>query len=200
MSKRNILKRMICSALSLIFILAIMAVNVSAEESTKVVTVVQEQTLVTDHFIVADIIGQYRNTTYSYDDGSYKGTLAFSQITGIQQLEQVPVPVPSGNRYYRYNYKITYTGTVNKYIKEYKDVTVTQSKSEVFAINTNINAVYSGSTYKYDDGTYSGTLTFSKITNVRQGEVVPVFSPSGTVYYRYTCDVTYTGTVTKYIF
>ncbi|HEX9060066.1 MAG TPA: hypothetical protein VF941_07785 [Clostridia bacterium] len=84
--------------------------------STKYVTVSRDIgiTSTLNGLSIDSLRSQYGNTTYNYDDGTYRGNLAFSDITNITLRGSVPTPGSSAT-YYLYTVTISYAGTVSKY-------------------------------------------------------------------------------------
>lgn len=82
--------------------------------STKYVTVSRDisVTATLNGLSIDSLRSQYGNT--SYDDGTYRGNLAFSDVTNITLRGSVPTPGSSAT-YYLYTVTIKYAGTVAKY-------------------------------------------------------------------------------------
>ncbi len=201
MSKKNYFKRVICSAIAFVVMLSLFNINVFAEStegSTKVVTITEAETrtIHSSNNAIEVIMDEFEGTTYSYDDGTYTGTLTFYNATDITQISAIDT---FGGRYYVYTFNVIYTGTVSKYIQAVtKEVTTTKDISTTvhYSQVSSLLSSYNNTTTNYDDESYKGTLNFSKITDVKQNGVIETF---GGRYYLYSFKVVYSGIVTKYI-
>lgn len=198
MLKKRSIKASICLVMALAIILSFSTTSVFAA-ATKVVTVTQSASAVgplsVANFIQSEFIA---TSTYSYDDGTYKGTL---RCTGISNWTQTYDHYDTVNQVpnFKYTFTATYSGTVTEYPLT-KTVSVVKAASAVGPLNVadfikrEFQAV---STYSYDDGSFKGTLKCTGISNWTQTydhydtvNKVPLF--------KYTFDATYSGTVTQY--
>ncbi len=197
MSKKNCFKRVICSTLAIVVMLSLFSINAFAESSKAVtVTETKTRTIHSSTYAIEAIMNEFEGTTYSYDDGEYAGTLNFYNATNITQVSVIDT---FGGKYYVYTFNVTYNGTVNKYVPNItKEVTTTKAINTAVhysQISTLLNS-YNNTTSYYDDGSFKGTLGFSRITDIKQNGFVDTF---GGKYYYYSFNVVYSGTVTKYV-
>jgi|GEM_PF-1360840 hypothetical protein len=196
MSRKRSLKAGICLVMAVVIILSLSTTNVFAA-STKVVTVTQASSAVGPLNVVNFIQSTFISTvTYNYDDGSYKGTLRCIGISNwTQTYDHYENNVPN----FKYTFDATYSGTVTEYPVT-KAVTVVQASSATgpanvaeFIKSTFISTV----TYNYDDGSYSGTLRCTGISNWTAA--YDHYDTSNNVaILRYTFNATYSGIVTQY--
>lgn len=185
----------ICFSLALLFLLSFKFTNAYAEE-TRDVTVTVPQSITVPDTVINNVLQSISTSTYNYDDGSYKGTLNYSGISGMTQTLYAQYP---DYTLYTYSFNIIYTGTVTKYtvIVTTKDVSVTVSYNITVpdTVINNILQSISNSTYNYDDGSFKGTLHFVSISGMTQ--TLYAQYPNYTLY-TYSFNVTYSGTVTSY--
>jgi hypothetical protein len=140
--------------------------------------------------IESSITNGLNQTTQSYDDGEYRGTLYFTGITFSDQGSYV-------GSLHKYTFVATFSGTVTCYIPDTKTVSQTTTSwlavdpSGASAMEASITNGLSQTTRSYDDGIYSGTLSFSGIVFTDEG------SYAGTLH-KYTFVATFSGTVTRY--
>lgn len=157
---------------------------------TKVVTVYDTMTREIPSDMAQYAIASIKGGCYSkeYNDGQYKGTLKSvdcSIISAVQVGQTIA---------YRYTFKVTYKGTVNRIapLPESKAVTLYDTKTREIPsdmLQYTIASIKGGCfTKDYNDGQYKGTLKSvdcSIISAVQVGQ---------TVAYKYTFKVTYKGT------
>ncbi|HWT76686.1 MAG TPA: hypothetical protein VN258_18465 [Mobilitalea sp.] len=194
MLKKSTFKLGLCFAFLFLFLVSFKSTNAYAAE-TKDVTVTVHQNVTVPDTVISNVLQSISTSTYSYDDGSYKGTLNYSGISGMSQTFYAQYP---SYTLYTYSFDVTYSGTVTKYVPvTTKDVTVTVHYN-INVPNTVINNVLqsiSSSTYSYDDGSYKGTLNYAGISGMTQTFYAQY--PSYTIY-TYSFDVIYAGTATSY--
>lgn len=164
-------------------------------EDTKYVTVTVPQNIACPDYVIGNVMQSISNSTYSYDDGAYKGTLSYAGYSDFASSVYATYPTVT---IYRYTFNVHYAGTVTKYeIPATKYVTA----SRHYDITAPLSAVESirqsmaNSTYAFDDGSYKGTLTYTGISNWSQSYYTEY---PGVVLYHISFDVNYAGTVTKY--
>lgn len=177
----------------LLFLFTFKSPDVLASDS-KFVTVSVPQSIVVPNTVIGNVMQSISNSTYNYNDGAYKGTLQYAGVSDWTETLYAQYPDMA---LYTYTFNVSYSGTVSVIEKVTKTVTVTVPQSIVVP-NTVINNVMqsiANGTYNYDDGGFRGTLSYVGISN--WAEAIYAQYPDVTIY-RYTFDVTYTGTVTSY--
>lgn len=177
----------------LLFLLAAKAPGVLAAE-TKSVTVTVPQSFVVPTTVINNVMQSISNSTYNYNDGDYKGTLQYAGISDWSESFYAQYP---NTILYRYTFNVIYSGTVTEieHITKTITISVPQSATVPRAVINNVLQSISNSTYSYDDGTFRGTLSCAGISDVT--ETFYMQYPD-VILYRYTFNVTYTGTVTSY--
>ncbi len=160
---------------------------------TKVVTVTVPKSVDCPSTAISSVLQSYSTSTYDYDDGDYEGTIS---CTGTSNLTYTSSIVYYGTTIYHYVFDATYSGVVTK-IEQSKTVTVVQSYSVIAPLEAgaSIQQNIGNSAYNYDDGSYSGTLSFVSLSNWTQTYSYTYYN---LVFYHFTYDVTYSGTVTHY--
>ena len=177
----------------LLFLFTFKSPDALASDS-KFVTVSVPQSIVVPNTVIGNVMQSISNSTYNYNDGAYKGTLQYAGVSDWTETLYAQYPDMA---LYTYTFNVSYSGTVSVIEKVTKTVTVTVPQSIVVP-NTVINNVMqsiANGTYNYDDGSFRGTLSYVGISN--WAEAIYAQYPDVTIY-RYTFDVTYTGTVTSY--
>lgn len=200
MLMKNCLKRVISFTLAIMVMLSLFSSNAFAEStgSSKSVTITEAKTRTfhSSTYALEAIMNEFEGTTYSYDDGEYSGTLNFYNATNITQINVIDT---FGGKYYVYTFNVTYNGTVNRYTPNITKVVTTTKAISTTVHYSQISSLltsYNNTTSYYDDGSYKGTLNFSRITDIKQNGYVDTF---GGRYYFYSFNVVYSGTVTKYV-
>jgi len=172
-----------------------MNTNVLAVD-TKVVIVTVPQSVTVPPMIINNILLTISNSSYYYNDGSYKGTLSFSSFSGMTSSLAVQYP---DKRIYTYYFNVIYSGTVMAYsLPPTKDVSVSVPYSITVpnTVLSNIILSISNSSYHYDNESYEGKLCYFGMNEITKTFVAQY--PSYAIY-TYSFTVTYTGTVTKII-
>ncbi|MDF2842839.1 MAG: hypothetical protein K0R00_1265 [Herbinix sp.] len=194
MFKKVGFKLVLCCAFAFLFLLAGKSATVLAEES-KVVSVTVPQSVTVPNTVINQVLQSIANSSYTYDDGSFKGTLPYA---GRSSLTQTLVAQYPDMTLYNYTFTVTYTGTVVKYTQpSTKEVAVSipYTISVPDNVISNVLQSISTSSYSYDDGTYRGTLPCTGISNVTATFVASY--PNYNLY-SYSFTVYYAGTVTSY--
>ncbi len=187
-------KLVLCSVLAFLFLLVGNSSTALAEES-KIVSVTEPRSVTVPDTAINQVLQSIANTSYNYDDGSFRGTLPYA---GRSSLTQTLVAIYPDMTIYNYTFSVTYTGTVVSYSQpSTKEVAVSvpYTISVPDYVISNIMQIISNSTYNYDDGTYSGTLPFTGYSSVSSTFVA---SYPGYNIYSYSFTVYYAGTVTIY--
>jgi hypothetical protein len=193
MSKRISFKIGTLFAFALMITLSFAGIKALAAE-TKVVTVTVPQTVTCPDTAISSVLQSISNSTYSYNDGSYKGTLNY---TGYNSLTSTYYASYPGITLYTYHFNVTYSGTVTQIEITTISVTATRAYDIVaplIAIDS-IRQSMASSTYSYDDGSYRGTLSYVSLTNWSQ---TYAYEYPGIVLYHFTFNVNYAGTATSY--
>lgn len=194
MIKKVSLRVALSCVLALLTMFSFLPTKVFAED-TKSVTVTVHQNITAPDTAINNILQSISNSTYGYDDGSFKGTLSYSGISNFSATYVTSYP---GVTLYRFEFDVTYSGTVTKY-EPIQSITVNQTVPQSiiapdYAIN-NILSSFTTSTRSYDDGTFRGTLYYTGVSSVSSSYYA---SYPGVTLYRFTFDVYYSGTATRY--
>ncbi len=192
MFKKVGFKLVLCSVLAFLFLFIGNSSTALAEES-KIVSVTEPRSVTVPDTAINQVLQSIANTSYNYDDGSFRGILPYA---GRSSLTQTLVTKYPDMTIYNYTFTVTYTGTVVSYTQpSTKEVAVSvpYTISVPDYVISNVLQSISNSTYNYDDGTYSGTLTFAGYSSVSSTFVA---SYPGYNIYSYSFTVYYAGTVT----
>lgn len=189
------IKLSICFILTLALMFTFTCASAFAS-NTKSATITSTKTFTCTQAEISGNMQIIQNSTYNYDDGSFSGILNFSQIISVNV---VPAGKNSNNLdVYQVTVTFTYYGTVNRYNPvPTKSIYVTVNKTFTCAesqVAANMTAIQN-STYDYNDGSYSGTLNYAKISDTKV--TVVGYNSSGSIL-QFNVKVDYSGTVTYY--
>lgn len=194
MSRKIGLRKLLGVVLTFIFLLSFSGATAFAAQ-TKVVTVTVPTTVTCPDYAISSVLQSIaNNSSYSYNDGAYKGTLSYVGYSNFTSTYAYSYP---GVSFYNYTFDRTYTGTVTEIERVTKTVTATRHY-DITAPAEAFNSIQQGiasSTYSYDDGSFKGTLNYVSLSN---WSATPSQQYPGTTLYHITFDVTYSGTVTSY--
>ncbi len=194
MTRKISFKMVLLFAFALFVLFSFTSTKAFAAE-TKEVTVTVPTTVTCPSTVIGNVLQSISTSTYSYDDGSYKGTLSFVSISNLTATLYATYPDMT---MYTYSFIRTYSGTVTAYeLPATMEVTAIRAYDITAPLDAvdSIKLAMANSTYAYDDGTYKGTLSYVSITSWTQ-TVSPQYP--NTTLYRFTFNVNYAGTVTKY--
>jgi len=189
----NFMKKSVCCMLVIVLMLSSLSLIAFANGESKTVTYDKSYTFVMDSSQVSNYLrspSNYVPTSYKYDDGTYKGTLKLT-------IAKTNAPTIINSSYgitFRVTIYTRYSGTVTSRMTK----TVTRKRSYTFVMDSSQVSNYLRSpsnyvptSYKYDDGTYKGTL---KLTSAKTYAPTIINNSYG-ITFRVTIYANYSGTV-----